>query len=71
MVAVVTIVQLETSINDWRNRKPAKSGVLCREASVLAELYGEMICQKQNEKPIADLSDTKIEFLKPNIRHPS
>lgn len=64
MGTVITIVQLETAINEWRNRKPAKAGVLCREAGVLADLYGEMICLKRVEKPVSDLSDEQIQYLK-------
>jgi hypothetical protein len=39
----VTITQLETAINHWRERRPAADAerpVLCAEARALADVYG-------------------------------
>ncbi|WP_321936191.1 DUF3717 domain-containing protein [Paraburkholderia sp. J8-2] len=42
----VTIAQLESAINHWRDRRPASDEdqtVLCAEARALADVYGFLI----------------------------
>lgn len=57
------IGHMESVINVWRTRKPAESGVLCREASVLADVYGHMIHFKMEEIPTSSLTEEQQQAL--------
>jgi hypothetical protein len=62
------IDQIEAAINVWRNRSPASQGtdeplVLCREARVLADVYGLMIVGRQASVPLSSLSASQLAAL--------
>lgn len=56
----ITIDQIETAINVWRNRKPSPEGdeapKLCAEARALADVYGLMIFKRWSDVEAASLT---------------
>jgi hypothetical protein len=57
----VSISQIETAINAWRDRSPAPIAndeplVLCKEARSLADVYGRLIVKREQSVPIATLT---------------
>ncbi|AJW93853.1 DUF3717 domain-containing protein [Burkholderia gladioli pv. gladioli] len=57
----VSIVEIESAINVWRNRSAAPAGpdellVLCSEARVLADVYGAMIASRATSVPRSSLT---------------
>ncbi|OLL27206.1 hypothetical protein BTH42_34145 [Burkholderia sp. SRS-W-2-2016] len=63
----VSIAQIETAINVWRNRNPAISDeevmVLCAEARCLATLYGDMIFTRASVVPRETLTEAQLAAL--------
>ena len=50
------ITDLEAALNHWRAVRPAAaSGALAPEVAALAEVYGRMVYQRQDEADAADL----------------
>ena len=67
---VVSIAQIETAINAWRNRTQqtatqdeAELMVLCAEARSLADVYGGMIFARQQQIPVCALSADQVAAL--------
>nr|WP_244103442.1 DUF3717 domain-containing protein [Burkholderia gladioli] len=57
----MSIVEIESAINVWRNRSAAPAGpdellVLCSEARVLADVYGAMIASRATSVPRSSLT---------------
>ncbi len=64
----VQIAQIEAAINTWRNRSPAPQSkdaplVLCREARVLADVYGAMIIARIESVALSSLSPAQLSAL--------
>jgi len=62
----LAIAEIETAINVWRNRCPVaddESFALCREARLLADVYGLMIVSGMAEVAIATLSADQVSAL--------
>jgi len=53
----ISIAEIENAINTWRNLKPSPDEVsICREARHLADVYGDMIWNKQVDISVAELT---------------
>ena len=63
----LSITDLERCINYWRNQFPSDSAsmTLCKEASLLANRYAEMIVSGQTHFELHDLSSQELELFKP------
>lgn len=61
----VPITRIEEAINVWRDRSPCDSQhfALCREARVLADVYGLMIVSGQDEIEADRLSPEQLTVL--------
>ena len=63
----ISIAQIETAINVWRNRDPAISDeevmVLCAEARCLDNLYGSMIFTRATAVPRDTLTEAQLAAL--------
>ena len=59
MPTLLTLTELESAINFWRQRSPSVGEELrlCPEASSLATPYALMIIERRKEIPLADLSE--------------
>lgn len=62
----VTIQELESAINYWRNRSPSSGDALqlCAEASALAKPYAMMIVQGAARIPVDVLDESARHALK-------
>ena len=60
MQSVITLPQIESAINFWRQRSPSVGEELrlCREASALATPYARMIIEHRQSMPVSELSET-------------
>ncbi|HDR9474433.1 DUF3717 domain-containing protein [Burkholderia multivorans] len=62
----LAIAEIENAINVWRNRFPVaddESFALCREARLLADVYGMMIVNGMTDVAIAALSVDQVSAL--------
>jgi len=57
----ISIQEIESAINYWRDRSPSsgESLVLCSEASCLAKPYALMIIQSSQRIPLEVLSESE------------
>lgn len=57
----ISIQEIESAINYWRDKSPSsgESLVLCAEASCLAKPYAMMIIQSSQRLPMESLSDSE------------
>jgi hypothetical protein len=62
-IQTVTIEQIENAINIWRNRHPSTDAnpALCLPARALANVYGQMIYERQTEIAFDMLDDEQCE----------
>ncbi len=60
MQSLITLTEIESAINFWRQRSPSVGEELrlCREASSLATPYARMIIERRQNLPLSELSDT-------------
>ena len=60
MPTLLTLTELESAINFWRQRSPSVGEELrlCSEASSLATPYALMIIERRKEIALADLSES-------------
>jgi hypothetical protein len=60
MQSLITLPEIESAINFWRQRSPSVGEELrlCREASSLATPYARMIIEHRQTLPVSELSDT-------------
>ncbi len=60
MQSLITLPEIESAINFWRQRSPSVGEELrlCREASALATPYARMIIERRQSLPLSELSDT-------------
>jgi len=60
MQSLITLSEIESAINFWRQRSPSVGEELrlCREASALATPYARMIIERRQSLPVAELYDT-------------
>ena len=65
MQSLITLPQIESAINFWRQRSPSVGEELrlCREASALAAPYARMIIEHRQSLPVAELSDAAQQSL--------
>jgi hypothetical protein len=65
MQSLITLPEIESAINFWRQRSPSVGEELrlCREASSLATYYARMIIEHRQSLPISELSDTAQQAL--------
>ncbi|WP_176060280.1 DUF3717 domain-containing protein [Paraburkholderia sp. BCC1876] len=66
--APIPVADVESAINVWRALSSAPAGVddgivLCREARVLADLYGKMIFDRLHSVPASTLSAEQLAAL--------
>jgi hypothetical protein len=63
----ISIAQIESAINVWRNHNPSMFDedvlVLCTEARCLANLYGEMIFTRATSVPHETLTEAQLAAL--------
>lgn len=64
----IPVAHIESAINVWRALSSAPAGdddgiVLCREARVLADLYGQMIFDRQYSVAASTLSPEQLAAL--------
>ncbi len=60
MQSLITLSEIESAINFWRQRSPSVGEELrlCREASSLATAYARMIIEHRASLPLAELNET-------------
>ncbi len=60
MQSLITLPEIESAINFWRQRSPSVGEELrlCREASSLATPYARMIIERRQSLPVSELSET-------------
>ena len=65
MQNLITLPQIESAINFWRQRSPSVGEELrlCREASALATPYALMIIEHRQSMPVSELSDAAQQAL--------
>jgi hypothetical protein len=64
-MSVFTIIDVEQAINYWRELKPAgQDAALCREARVLADVYGQMIFSRADAIDASSLGSEQIQALR-------
>lgn len=57
-MSIISIAQIEQAINFWRARGRGSDPIsLCREARILADVYGMMIFRHESEVAVTRLSD--------------
>ncbi len=66
MQSLITLSEIESAINFWRQRSPSVGEELrlCKEASSLATPYAQMIIERKVEFPIASMSEAAQLALK-------
>lgn len=66
MQNIITLTELETAINFWRQRSPSVGEELrlCQEASALATPYACLIIGRKSQLPVAELSEKAQSALK-------
>ena len=59
MQSLITLPQIESAINFWRQRSPSVGEELrlCHEASALATPYARMIIEHRQAMPVSELSE--------------
>lgn len=59
MQSLITLSEIESAINFWRQRSPSVGEELrlCKEASSLATPYALMIIERRNQLNVSDLSE--------------
>jgi hypothetical protein len=71
----ITIDQIETAINVWRNRKPSPEGdeapKLCAEARALADVYGLMIFKRWSDVEAASLTPVQAAAFAAAFAYPA
>jgi hypothetical protein len=65
MQSLITLTQIESAINFWRQRSPSMGEELrlCREASALATPYARMIIEHHQSLPVSELSEAAQQAL--------
>jgi hypothetical protein len=66
MQSLITLPQIESAINFWRQRSPSVGEELrlCREASALATPYARMIIEHRQSLAVSELSESAQQALK-------
>jgi hypothetical protein len=66
MQSLITLSEIESAINFWRQRNPSVGEELrlCKEASSLATPYAQMIIERRSELPIASMSEAAQTAIK-------
>jgi hypothetical protein len=73
MQSFITLTEIESAINFWRQRSPSVGEELrlCQEASSLATPYALMIMEKRTQFDVSQLSETAQHALRVWQEHPA